>query len=263
MDHKHLKLNENKTEYMFVGKKNCLRNIDFNNMIINGNQIQVVENVRNLGVAFDSSSTFGNQINNVVRTAGYHLRNIAFIKKYLDEDSVKKLVFNSVISRLDYCNSIYHELPKDQLKKLQRIYNRAARLIKGTSSRERITPVLIELHWLPIKPRIIFKICVMTHQAITTGCPPYLRELLTVLHPGENTINTRRATDAVSLFEPRCTSSIGFRAFKFATPRLYNNLPLDIRSTTNIILFKKKLKIYLFSDLTIKDLYTDSEYTIL
>ena len=260
MDFKHLKLNENKTEYMLVGKKNNLRDLGIVNMNINGNNIHVADRVRDLGVLLDCNLTLSDQINSVVRIAGYHLRNIAFVKKYVDESSVKKLVINSVITRIDYCNSIYFRLPKSQLKKLQNMINRAARLIKGIPPRERITPVLVGLHWLPIKARIIFKICVMTHQALRTGCPPYLRELLIVMQPSEGT-NTRRTLDGVTLFEPRCSMNYGFRAFRSAAPRLYNKLPLDIRRVECIKSFKKKLKTHLFSecydldDLTIKPAY--------
>ena len=190
MQYKQLKLNDEKTEFMLVGKKDTLRYFGDDNMIINGNEIHIVESVRDLGVSLDSNLTLKSQINNVVRLAGYHLRNIAFIKKYLDEDSIKKLVINNIVSRVDYCNSIYYNLPKLQLRKLQMVLNRAARLIKGIPPRERITPVLIELHWLPIKARIVFKLCVLTHQALITGRPPYLRELLLLIQPGEAT-NTR------------------------------------------------------------------------
>ena len=150
MDFKHLKLNENKTEYMLIGKKDSLRILSGTNITINGNVVQTAERVKDLGVTIDSNLTLNSQINNVVRTTGYHLRNIAFIKKYIDEDSMKKLVINCITSRIDYCNSIYYGLPKYQLKKLQKILNRAARLIKGVSPRERITPTLIGLHWLPM-----------------------------------------------------------------------------------------------------------------
>jgi len=104
VDFKHLKLNENKTEYMLVGKKDKLKNLGIVNMNINGNNIHVTVNVRDLGVLLDCNLTLSKQINNVVRIAGYHLRNIAFVKKYVDESSIKKLAINSVITRIDYCN---------------------------------------------------------------------------------------------------------------------------------------------------------------
>ena len=189
------------------------------------------------------------QINNIIRIANYHLRNIAFIRKYLDEDSTKKLVCNCVINRIDYCNSIYYNLPNFQLNKLQKLLNRAARLVKGVSRRDRITPVLIELHWLPIKARIKYKICVLTHQTIIMEKPEYLRNLITIRQPTEgNGVDTRLNTDGRKLLEPRCNSNIGFRAYRSAAPRLYNTLPYEIRSLNSLVAFKKKLKTFLFTD---------------
>ena len=144
------KLNDDKTECMLFGTENTLKNYE---------QFQHIM----LGVYIDSNLTMKNQISNTVKVCNHHLRNIAFIRKCLNDDTLKMLIHNHVTSRLDYCNSIYYRLPNILLKKLQNIQNRAARLIKKIPLRERITPALIELHWLPMKARIIYK-----------DLPPYL-----------------------------------------------------------------------------------------
>ena len=120
----------------------------------------------------------------------------------------------------------------------------------------------IDLHWLPVKAHIKYKICVLTHQAIITGKPAYLRDEVTIRQPSrELGTNTRLDTDGRKLVEPRCISNVGFRAFKSAAPRLYNTLPREIRILDDIIAFKKKLKTFLFEDcydlddLTIMDDY--------
>ena len=77
-------------------------------------------------------------------SCNHHLRNIPFIRKYLNEDTLKMLIHNYVLSRLDYCNSVYYKLPNILLKKIQNIQNRAARLIKKIPLRERITPASID-----------------------------------------------------------------------------------------------------------------------
>ena len=167
-----------------------------------------------------------------------------------------------MINRLDYSNSIYYGLPNFQLIYLQNILNRAARLIKGVSRRDRITPVLIELHWLPIKARIKFKICVLTHQAITTGKPAYLNKLLVIMQPTEG-VDTRSNTDGRKLIEPRCSSNIGFRAFTSAASRLYNTLPYEIRMLDNLALFKKKLKTFHFGECyNLSDNYINEGYAV-
>ena len=216
-------------------------------LIIDNNHVKIVEKVKDLGVFLDSNLSMDAQISNVIKTTGYHLRNIAFIRKYIDADSTKKLVHNFVISRLDYCNSIYHALPNYKLKKMQNIFNRAARIIVGVSRRDRITPVLIQLHWLPIKARIVYKICLLTHVAIVTGKPKYISDIL-IRKQTATSANTRSVTDGRKLVEPRCCTNIGFRAFRSAAPRMYNKLPNNIIMIDNIPTFKKKLKTHLFSD---------------
>ena len=79
-------------------------------------------------------------------------------------------------------------------KKLQVIQNRAARLIKKILLRERITPALIELHWLPMKARIIYKICLLTYKALKFGEPKYLYEYL-VPYELETSVTVRHASD--------------------------------------------------------------------
>ena len=132
MRQKQLKLNEDKTECLIVGKKGDLRRLeDIGSLNIDGNDISVTKSVKDLGVMLDKNLSMKEQIDKVVKMAGFHLRNIAFVKKYIDESSLKKLIHNHVISRLDYCNSLYYGLPNYQLRKLQYIMNRSARLIKG------------------------------------------------------------------------------------------------------------------------------------
>ena len=183
----------------------------------------------------------------MIKNANLSLRNIAFIKKYLDDDSMKKLVHNYIITRLDYCNRLYYELPAHQLKKLQLVFTRATRLIVGISLRERITPVLIDLHWLLIKAPIVFKICVLTYIALNTGKPAYLRNKLNKFST-ELRVSIRHAHDPHRLNEPRMNEEIGKRSFKYSAPKLLNSLPRSVKDSGNLKGFKKKLKTFLFNE---------------
>ena len=92
----------------------------------------------------------------------YHIRNIACIRRFLSEECTKALVHAFVTCRLDNCNSLLHGLPKNQIEKLQRVQNCAARLVVNATRHDHITPVLRDLHWLPVEQRIIFKILLFT-----------------------------------------------------------------------------------------------------
>lgn len=147
-------MNEVRTEWLVVGKNNVIQRFEIFEMLVNSNVIKPQKDIKDLGVYNDKHLLFKDQINQVVRVANYHLRNIGFMKKYLDEKSVNMIIHNQVISRLGYFNSIYYDLPNYLLKKMQYAMNIAASLIKGLPPRERITPILIELYWLLIKARI-------------------------------------------------------------------------------------------------------------
>ena len=135
-------------------------------------------------------------------------------------------------SKLDYCNSLFLNLPKFELNRLQSILNSAARAITNTSKFSKITPVLKSLHWLKISERIHFKILSVTYFALQSNQPSYLRSLLSA----QNKVNTR-SSSAVSLIRPSNPSSllITNRSFTFTAPFLWNQLPTEMRipSTDN------------------------------
>ena len=82
-----------------------------------------------------------------------------------------------------FCNSILYGLPTVEHEKLQRVQNIAARLITGSSRRDHITPVLKNLHWLPVKLRITFKILLLTYKILNGQSPSYLTSLISSYEP--------------------------------------------------------------------------------
>ena len=73
------------------------------------------------------------------------------IRKYLDDTTCKSLVHALVTSHLDYCNALYFNLPAYLIEKLQKVQKGAARLVTGTSKYAHISPILYNLHWLPVR----------------------------------------------------------------------------------------------------------------
>jgi len=134
-------------------------------------------------------------------------------------------------------------LPQSQLHKLQRIQNTAARIITRTRRYDHIRPVLYNLHWLPIKRRIDFKVLLYTFKALNGLAPAYLADLLQRHIPPR----PLRSQDQLRLDTPStrlCT--YGDRRFAKMAPTLWNSLPLPIKQATSIGTFKTMLKTYLF-----------------
>ncbi|XP_076065037.1 uncharacterized protein LOC143039070 [Oratosquilla oratoria] len=120
-------------------------------------------------------------------------------------------------------------------------------MIVGLKRRERTTPVLISLHWLPIKARIIYKICTLVYQAIKFGKPVYLKELLSNFSTASD-LTLRHNVQLDRLNEPRFNTEMGRKAFVNSALRLYDILPECVRISENYITFKKELKAYLFTE---------------
>ena len=100
------------------------------------------------------------------------LYKIRRIRKYLSYKSAQTLILALVIGRLDYCNSLLYGLPASYIIKLQRVQNAAARLIISNTTRfDHISPVMKDLHWLPVKYRIMFKLVVYTFKALHGSAP--------------------------------------------------------------------------------------------
>ena len=115
------------------------------------------------------------QCSMVSRSIYFHLRRIAKIRCHLDYTATAKAIQATVISRLDYCNSLLSTVNKANLETLQRAQNSAARLLARVDKRTHMTPVLFNLHWLPVKQRVEFKILVQVYTLVhETAAPQYL-----------------------------------------------------------------------------------------
>ena len=187
-------------------------------------------------------------VNSVTKTCFYYLALISRICTFLDRESTKSLVHALVISRLDYANSLLYGLPNSVLKKLQRVQNSAVRLIFGAGSRDHITPLRRELHWLPIDKRLDFKIALYTFRCLNGLAPTYLSCLVSP-YVSPQSLRVRPA-QVGSLIPPSVrTKRFGGRAFSSAAPTVWNSLPVELRTETELGQFRGKLKHYLFNSL--------------
>ena len=175
-----LMLNDDKTELMLIGTRQQLQKVNLNDITVGDIVVEAKSVVRNLDQNLEMSSHISKQCASVF----YHLHNISRIRKFLSTDTTKALVHTFVTSRVDYCSSLLCGLPASHLNKVQRVLNAAARQVCRAPRYCRITPLLYELHWLPVRQRISFKILLFVFKAIHGFAPTYLRELVSIKRLG-------------------------------------------------------------------------------
>ena len=243
-----LKLNGDKTEFMVIRSKRGNMRVQTPNFIIGDSIIQPSVSVRNIGITFDQHMSGVCHITNICRSLYFNIRKIGRIRKYLTNEATKLLVHASVTSRLDYGNSLLYGLPETQIKRLQKAQNTAARLILRVSPRESISCTLKELHWLPVRERISYKILLLTFKALIGQAPSYLQQLVSK----KPCTRSLRGNQGMLQHPPdtrKSLKSCGDRTYSAAAPSLWNKLPEELRQSPGVILadtFKSKLKTLLF-----------------
>ncbi|CAH3130036.1 unnamed protein product [Porites lobata] len=217
------------------------------NLVIASDTVDCSTTAKNIQVIFNNSLSMLLHVT-ARYSSFFHLRNIFKIRKFLSYDTCKTLIHAFVSTRIDYCNSLLYGQPKCILKRLQSVLNSATRLIHLTSRYEHVTPLIIQLHWLPIEQRITFTIAVkkcviheiITFKALHGAAPSYITDLFKPYRLLRSSNQFLLSTSKFNL------KTYGGRSLTIAAPSVWNALPFELRSCNSLSSFKSKLKTRLF-----------------
>ena len=240
-----LKLNDSKTEFIDIGPYiSNIHQLDLGEL-----SISPVTKAKNLGFWFDDQLSLDAQINAVSQICYLNQRNLSRIGSKLSHELKVQLVHGNILCFIDYCNSVYSKLTEKNVQKLQKIQNNAVRFIYGLygkRSKEPISPYLKKLHFLPVRFRIKFKLCLLVFKCLNDLAPKYLKDLIFLREVKRR--SSRLDDDFFMLKVPPCPNfhkSQG--AFSYIGPKTWNELPYSIRSMNNVDSFKTVLKTYFFN----------------
>ena len=191
--------------------------------------------VKNLGFRLDNTLSMKKQVSHVKKVCFHKLRQIARMRYFLSTKQLTILIQAVITTSLDYCNALYFGCYKTVISQLQLIQNRACRVIFGLKKRESVSDKLKSLHWLKVDERIQFKVLLLVFKCLHGIAPPYISELIPL-----NNLNSTRQS---SYYIPRGSCD---RAFSSAAPKLWNQLPYEIKESKTIENFKRSLKTHLF-----------------
>ena len=186
MDAVKLKMNPDKTEFIYFGHKQQLNKCLISSIYVIGDMIKHTECIRYLGGFLDANLSFKEHISRKCKIGSHNLYKIHSIRKYLTKKACEIVVNSLVTLQIYYTNGILLNVPDITLKPYQRLQNMSAKVILNTSKYAISTKSLITLHWLLIRARIIFKNLTLVHQCIYRNAPEHLKNLLKRKQPNRN-----------------------------------------------------------------------------
>lgn len=239
-----LLLNEKKTQCIFIGSRQYISRLPEDIGITFNEKILVPsKQVKNLGVYFDNFMTFSIHIEEMSKKVNGLLFYLNRIKDQLD-DSARKIVIQSlVLTIINYCSTIWGTTNKTLIEKVQRLQNFAVRIALGNLRKfDHVSPAFEKLHWLRIKDKIYYDICLLVFKSINNYFPDWFYKLPTVAQ-----VRNTQTRQCVDLFIPRTTTLQGSRLFSVGGPLSWNKLPEQIKGANNLLNFKCKLRNFLLT----------------
>ena len=159
------------------------------------------------------------------------------MKDFIPQDSLILLANSLVLSHLDYCSPLLHNLNSSQLDTLLKLQKRCARLIFSCNRLKSSKLLFIKLNWLPLHQRIEHNTCVLMFKINNNIAPLYLTEMFKKVSDAHsyNTISSRSG-----LYTERGTGNYYTKTFKYFGTKLWNALPVHLHTCSTLENFKKQ-----------------------
>ena len=235
-----LSIHLGKTESILFGTRNKLKMPNSLNIKYGTHEIEQKQKVKYLGVTLDDSLTGKSMVESILSKINNKLKFLYRKQKFLNKD-IRRLLCNSLIQpHYDFaCCSWYPLLTQNLKQKLQISQNKCIRYCLNLSHRDRIDSFRFqEINWLPVNKRVEQCICMLIYKYLHNNVPKYIEDIFTVKVTKYNTRNPYMLT------RPLCKTSNGQKAISYQGPKIWADIPNDIKQKANVTSFKHEFKSY-------------------
>ena len=234
-----LLIKPDKTKLLVLGTPQLLMKIpDDLSITLLSKEITSSKSAKNLGVLMDCNLTYDEHVTQLTSKCIRSLCQINRVKYLFDRRTLITIINSLVFSKLLYCSSVWANTTKKNIELLQTVQNFAARIVSGTRKFDHVTPILKQLQWLPIIKQLTVRDATMVFKCLNGLAPPYLCQKFKTRSEVHN-CNTRNRD---RLHIPLCRTAAGQRTFTFRGQKLWNSLPHEFQSITNLDVFKVTIK---------------------
>ena len=243
-----LSLNVVKTQAMVIGsqpnlKKIAEKKVDTPSFSIGGSDIDLIKNVKYLGVQLDSNLDWDQHMKVLCGKVSRAIGFLKYAKKFVPKDTLIQMYRGIVEPHFRYCCSVWGSCGETKLQALQKLQNRAARIVSNSSYDTSATLLIKNLKWLTVTDMIKSETATVTYKALTGLAPSYLSNLFTKNSDRNIDISLRNA--ATDLYIPRMTTCKGQKAISFRGAKTWNQLPLEVKQANSLTSFKTHLRSHL------------------
>ena len=246
-----LNINERKCYYMILGTKPAIRRVDdmvLNDMLINGKTIKRVKHVRNLGLNYDEVLSWRKHINIIFGKAIANFKNVSRFKKFLNEESKKILSESLILSHFSFGDIVYLNVDVYLQRRIQKVQNLCLKFIfnikKGDTWNS--SELRKKINWLNMRDRRILNGLSLLYKTLEGKSPDYLKDMFTLVSEISER-NTRTFHGNIWLPNEH-HSAIHLKSFKLYIPKIWNELPENIKNSESLNIFKSKVKKALLDD---------------
>ena len=193
-------------------------------------EIQTSPNVVLLGIEIDNNLTFKKHIYELVKKAGGQLNFLSRQRKFLNQDAKRIVIESFVLANFNYCPLVWHFCSCDSMKKLERIQERAFRLLLNDYDSD-YDQLLTKVNKPTLEIRRIKFLATEIFKTIHDLNPSYMKEIFE--------LNVRRETgDTRLVVQSQNSMKYGSYTLRSLGPRIWNKLPSDIRNCNNLSAFR-------------------------
>ena len=239
-----LTLNLTKTEFMLIASRQKLSNLsDSPSLTINNMTVEQVSSTKSLGVCIDQTLNWESHIENISKKIASAIGAIKRIRHQIPFNVVVN-VYNSLVQpHFDYCCEVWADCNKGLSDRLQKLQNRAARILMSANYDSNLNDLFRALRWRKLCHQRLEKKSIMLYKILHDMTPEYLRSGF-VFRDSVNSYHLRNTENALALPKPR--TDYLKRSFSYSGAQLWNSLPLELRQATSLRDFKNELSRHSF-----------------
>ena len=203
--------------------------------------MQPSDKVKVLGVIIDSKLTWEAHVTAVVQKCNKILMTLYKFRHYFSSDIRKILIQAYVFPHIAYCLCVWAAAGKEQLQKIQKIINFAARLVTGLKKNQHITPALKMLNWPRIETLVAHRDLVKVFNALMhEDSPAAIREMFT--RRSDVSSGQTRTSERGDLHAAKLNLTASQRVFSYRAALAWSALPPSVRNRPTVSAFKRALQ---------------------